>query len=276
MDDAVAGRAAALSRAFVSARLAARALEAFPGDLPPTLGEAYRVQSLSIGAWPDDVAGWKIGSTAPAFRDAVGEQRLAGPIFSKNIRSARAGEATRMGVFSGGFAAVEAELLLRLGADASAHGGAATREDALALVASMHIGVEIASSPLRVINDLGPMSIVSDFGNNAGLVVGPEIAGWRDARLEVAARVFVEDVLVGEASAGPIADGPISALQFLIDKCRERSIPLRAGMWVSTGAITGVHEAAPGARARADFGRHGAIDIVLEAIAPSARAAAGG
>jgi 2-keto-4-pentenoate hydratase len=272
MSDAVAGRASeveAVSRALVSARLAGRALEAFPGALPKSLKAAYAVQSLSIEAWPDDVAGWKIGATPPAFRDAVREQRLAGPIFAKSVRMAQAGRTVAMGVYRGGFAAVEAELLLRLGADAPARGGPPTRAEAEALVGAMHIGVEIASSPLRAINDLGPMSIVSDFGNNAGLVVGPEIAGWRALSPNaLKARVTIDGVLVGEGGLGVLPDGPIEALQFLIDKCRERGVALRAGAWVSTGAITGVHEAAPGAKARADFGLLGAIDVVLEAIEP--------
>jgi 2-keto-4-pentenoate hydratase len=270
MDDAVAGRAAeaeVVSRAFVSARLAGRALEAFPGELPASLEAAYAVQGLSIGTWPDELAGWKIGATPPAFRDAVRDQRLAGPIFAKNVRKATAGGAVTMGVFKGGFAAVEAELLLCLGADAPARGGPVTREQAEALVAAMHIGVEIASSPLRAINDLGPMSIVSDFGNNAGLVVGPEIADWRTlAPSDLRARVMIDGALVGEGGPGVLPDGPIEALQFLVEKCRERGIALRAGSWVSTGAITGVHEAGPGAKARADFGQYGAIDVVLEAI----------
>jgi 2-keto-4-pentenoate hydratase len=274
MSNAVAGRAAgdeAVSRAFVAARLEGRALQSFPGALPASLADAYAVQSLSITAWPDEVAGWKIGATPPAFRDAVSEQRLAGPIFAKSVRLARAGAPTAMGVYRGGFAAVEAECLFRLGSDAPTTGGPTTREQAEGLIAAMHVGVEIASSPLKAINDLGPMSVVSDFGNNAGLVVGPEISNWRAfSPADVRARVTIDGAVAGEGDAASIPGGPIAALQFLIDKCRERGVPLSAGAWVSTGAITGVHEAAPGAKARADFGALGSIDVVLEAIASHA------
>jgi 2-keto-4-pentenoate hydratase len=269
MSDAVAGRAGeaeAVSKAFVAARLGGRALEAFPGALPKSLSAAYAVQSLSIAAWPDAVVGWKIGATPPAFRDAVRDQRLAGPIFAKSLRAAH-GDAVAMGVYRGGFAAVEAEILFRLREDVSARGGPATPEEAEALVGAMHVGVEIASSPLKAINDLGPMSIVSDFGNNAGLVVGPEVAKWR-ALKKLTARVTIDGAIVGEGDAGSVREGPIAALQFLIDKCRERGVALRAGTWVSTGAITGVHETEPGSRARIDFGPHGVIDVALEAMKP--------
>jgi len=271
MNEAIVGQAQAagsISRALVSARHAAQPLDAFPGELPATLRDAYEVQSQSIAAWPDTVAGWKVGMAPPAFRDAVDELRLAGPIFAKSVRMARPGEVTPMGVFAGGFGAVEAEFLFRLNADAPTTGGPTTREEAEALVAAMHIGVEIASSPMQIINDLGPMSIISDFGNNAGLVVGPEVPGWRDLALEdLRARVHIDDVQVGDATAAAIVDGPIAALQFLIDKCRERGIPLTAGTWISTGAVTGVHQAGPGAQSHVDFGEYGAFDIVLEPIA---------
>jgi len=257
-----------LFRSLVSARHAAQPLDAFPGELPATLRDAYKVQSLSIAAWPDTVAGWKIGMAPPPFRDSVDELRLAGPIFAKNVRTAQSGDVTTMRVYAGGFGAVEAELLFRLGADAPTSGDPVTPEEAKALVAAMHIGVEIASSPMQAINDLGPMSIISDFGNNAGLIVGPEIPNWRDVALDdLRVKVQIDDVQVGDATAASIIGGPIAALQFLIDKCRERGIPLTAGTWVSTGAVTGVHEAGPGARSHVDFGEYGAFDIVLEPIA---------
>ena len=45
----------------------------------------------------------------------------------------------------------------------------------------MFIGIEIASSPLVNINDYGPAVVASDFGNNAGLLLGAEIRTGRCA-----------------------------------------------------------------------------------------------
>ena len=47
-----------------------------------------------------------------------------------------------------------------------------TADDVIPFVQSMHIGVEVASSPLATLNDLGPGAVISDFGNNWGVVVG--------------------------------------------------------------------------------------------------------
>ena len=57
-----------------------------------------------------------------------------------------------------------------------------TRAEARELVAAVHVGVETAGSPLATINDLGPCAIVADFGNNAGLIVGPELPRLAHAR----------------------------------------------------------------------------------------------
>src|SRR4051812_30358059 len=64
-----AGAAAAIAAAFVRARRDGEALGAFPGTIPPTLEHAYRCQDRAIRAWPDTIAGWKVGYIAPAQRE---------------------------------------------------------------------------------------------------------------------------------------------------------------------------------------------------------------
>jgi 2-keto-4-pentenoate hydratase len=47
--------------------------------------------------------------------------------------------------------------------------------------------------------------------------------------------------------------GPFESLRFLLGSSARRGRPLRAGDWVSTGAITGVHDIAAGQTARVVF-----------------------
>lgn len=68
--------------------------------------------------------------------------------------------------------------MLRLGADAPAEQTHFTPDEAAQLPATLFIGVEIASSPLATINTLGPRVVISDFGNNNGLILGPEVTDW--------------------------------------------------------------------------------------------------
>ena len=89
-----------------------------------------------------------------------------------------------MPVFAEGFAAGEAEFLLRIGAAPPAGKTGFTLDEAADLIGAVHVGIEIASSPLGAINELGPIAVISDFGNNNGLVVGPEIPDWRTSGFE--------------------------------------------------------------------------------------------
>ena len=78
-----------------------------------------------------------------------------------------------MPVFADGFAAGEAEFLLRIGAAPPAGKTAFTLDEAAELIDAVHVGIEIASSPLRGDQRARPdRGTISDFGNNNGLVIG--------------------------------------------------------------------------------------------------------
>ena len=266
--DPQASRPSELARALTGARRAARALPAFPGAAPATLAEAYDVQEAGIGLWPDAVAGWKVGRVPDALQARLGEERLAGPIFARAVRAASNG-AVDAPVFVGGFAAVEAEFVARIGTDAPAGKTEFTDEEAAALVGAVHIGVETAGSPLRAINDLGPTVVAADFGNNAGLILGAEVADWRDTLFDLTAETFVDGVSVGRAGAASLPGGPLASLRFAAEHCARRGRPLRAGQLISTGALTGIHEVVPGQTARVSFGVAGEILCRAVAAEPS-------
>src|SRR6185437_11949919 len=108
----------AVAEQFVRARLDAEALLDFPGSIPSTLNTAYAYQDRAIALWPDILAGWKVGRIGPPWLERVGEDRLVGPIFRRGIRLAPPGALVDFPVFAGGYAAIEAEFVVRLAADA--------------------------------------------------------------------------------------------------------------------------------------------------------------
>ncbi len=89
-------------------------LPPFHGQIPADLATGYRHQEAAIRAFPGRDRGLedrprrtsnsKTGSGAPA---------LAGPIFAKAVRRANGREPVTFPVFTGGFAAIEAEFVLR-------------------------------------------------------------------------------------------------------------------------------------------------------------------
>lgn len=262
--------AKAVARRLVEARLAARPLVGLPGPMPQTLAEAYQIQDAAIALWPDAIAGWKVGRVPAEPGEAASSQRLAGPIFRRQVRQAQARE-TAFPVLVGGFAAVEAEFVVRLGADAPAGKLDWTLAEADALVAACHIGVETAGSPMAEINNIGGVAVAADFGNNAGVILGSEIPGWRERALDsMICEVSIEGRLAGAGSAAAIPGGPMESLVFLLGHCAARGLPLKAGAVIATGAATGVHDIVSGQSSVISFGPHGAIACRAEPAQPFA------
>ncbi|WP_313917329.1 2-keto-4-pentenoate hydratase [Tahibacter sp.] len=264
--------AEAVADELVAARLAARPLARFPGVLPADLAEAYRCQDAVIARWPTPVAGWKVGYIAPERREPQGDPRLVGPIFAGNIRPLDGAEG-EFAVIAGGFAAVEAEFMFRLARDIPAQVHDWTPEEAAREVAALHVGIELAGSPLADINVLGPCAVVADCGNNAGLLLGPAIANWQDVAMDdLRCSTWIDGQLAGRGGAATLAGGPLAALAFALSRNARCGRTMRAGEWITTGAATGIHDIVAGQHAVVDFGAYGR----LRCRAVPARAHGGG
>ena len=252
---------ATISERLLEARKAALALPAFPGQLPSDSQTAYTIQYHSINGWPDVVSGWKVGGISPVFREQFSANRLAGPVFKSQTINALKSEAVSVTVFEGGFAAVEAEFVIRTAVPLGANAPVKSIEELKNCIASIHMGVEIASSPLADINELGPGAIISDFGNNAGLIVGPQIVDW----CERASRAIDISVAVNGIEAGAIRtsieDDAFAAFEFLSALSSARGIELPAGTLVTCGALSGIHDVEIGDEATVMFEGIGTLDV---------------
>jgi 2-keto-4-pentenoate hydratase len=248
---------AGIAEQFVQARLAARALEQYPGAVPPDLETAYRCQDHALAHWPDAVAGWKVARISTAQQAQYAEERLVGPVFAPNVHVAAPDRTIECPVFAGGFAAVEAEIVICVGRDAPRDKVDWTLDEAADFVGELCIGIEVASSPLATLNELGAGAVVSDFGNNWGVVVGAAMGDWR-ALYEVTVDSYVDHEFVGRGVTS-IRHGPLGALAFTLAKCARRGRPLQAGAVISTGMITGVHDIRPGQRSRHVFQGFGEV-----------------
>jgi len=248
-------------RAFHDARRTAQALPAYPdASVPPTLAAAYAIQQASIDAWPDQLAGWKVAAI----------ERLAGPVFGKSLVIAGA-DVVDVAMIRGGYAAAEAEFALRVGAGFPVDTAFATVEELLPFVGAVHAAIELAGSPLPTLSSLGPGAVISDFGNNTGLVVGPALPDFfsRDAASWLS-ETDLNGELAGSGSADRIPGGPLAALHFLANSLVERGLTLRPGDWVSTGASTGIHVLAIGDTVDVRFDGKPAISLRVVAAQPQA------
>lgn len=232
-----------VAQAFVEARSRGLVVRSYPGPMPSNLSEAYAIQDHAIGITSRVIAAWKVGRIADELVSEFGDDRIAGPIFSDMIVDSATNQVTEMPVLPG-FAAVEAELMMRVSTPIPAGTDLQTIAD---FIDEVRFGLEIASSPFPDINAHGPAVTASDFGNNFGLLLGPPIANWRQRNLlDAPAVVTVDGAVVGAGSASTMLDGPFGAVAFLARVLADRGIPIPPGTWVSTGAITGVHRVSPG------------------------------
>ncbi|WP_033074462.1 2-keto-4-pentenoate hydratase [Sphingopyxis sp. MWB1] len=240
-----------IASAFLSARQKKTPLTSYPGPLPATMEEAYAIQDAALGLDGRRVGGWKVGRIADDLVSCYGEHRLTGPIFAEEIVDAADGRCPAMPVFAGGFAAAEAELLLRFGEVGTRVHDIDSIRDA---IDDVRIGIEVASSPFPGINSHGPAVTASDYGNNKGLVLGPALADWRRSDLlRMPVEFHIDDLCVGRGTMETMLDGPFGSALFLVRLLRARGIAIPPGTWVSAGAITGVHEIGAGQRAEAVF-----------------------
>lgn len=160
-----------------------------------------------------------------------------------------------MPVFENGFAAIEPELVFLL---------ADNRSDD-----RVFIGAEIASSPVPAINDYGPLAVVCDFGNNNGVLLGKELIDWAEYRQPIEVATWIDGELIGTKVLDDPFESALSARDFCLENAKQRGIDLPAGTLISSGAITGVHEAEVGARSEITFGALGKIQLELVPAGPT-------
>jgi len=244
------------ARAFVEARRNAVGLPEYPGPLPADLDQAYAIQDAAINLWSRteggvEPGGWKAGLIAPQLRTPGGDERLIGPVWPDAVHRLEDDTLLRLPVFDDGFAAVEAEFVVRL--DAAVDAGEWTAEQVAELPLTVFGGVEIASSPLAAINDLGPAVTISDFGNNAGVIIGGELPADTDLTA-VAVTTALDGDVVGEATGAAAPDTVLSSLAQTLTILGRRGRSIPDGTVFATGAVTGVHRATAGQTAVVRFG----------------------
>jgi 2-keto-4-pentenoate hydratase len=246
---------------LVRARRDGRRLAGFPGPAPADMAQAYRIQDAAIARWPDTLVGWKIGYIAADRREPGDPDRLVGPIWSRGRRQAGDHDAPlEVGVFAAGFAAVEAEVVVRLEQELPVHPGAWTASEVAGLDQRLLLGIEVASSPIPDINALGPTVIAADFGNNNGLVVGASLTGRADDDA-IALATFIDGELVGEGSSADLPGGLHHGLATALNVLAGRGQPVRAGMVFATGAVTGIHAVRPGQHCRIEVRGGPALEV---------------
>ncbi|TYC89686.1 2-keto-4-pentenoate hydratase [Novosphingobium sp. BW1] len=249
------------ARVFVLNRYNKVGFDEFPGIMPSTLDEAYAIQDAAIAEWNSPVVGWKVGRIIGEMENRLGENRFLGPIFEEDVWPLETGAPMPFPKIRGGFAALEAELVARIAAPGDRADW--TAQDCAGLVQAWHAGIEAAGSPLATINDLGPLASIAGFGNNMGLILGPQIAITDPDAVE--ATSTIGDTTFGPRAAGQLPGGALEAIAFALNRLARMGETVPEGCLISTGAVTGVHVVEEGQACRVEFAGHAVLECVVTA-----------
>jgi 2-keto-4-pentenoate hydratase len=227
---------------------------------PRTAADGYRIQDLLAEELGFPVGGWKIGCTSAVARKILKARGpFAGRIFATRIFAS----GTTLPATAYPMRGLEGEFAFRL------HKPLPTRKRAYRLaevteaIGNLHLAIEIVDSRYVDWLKVGTPSLIADQGSNGALVLGPAVPRWRTRKLDSQpVRMEVNGKAVGAGSGVDCLGHPLQALLWLANLMRRRG-GLPAGAVISTGTCSGFHRAVPGDRARADFGKLGAVEVAF-------------
>ena len=251
------------ARQILAARAATRRLESLPEEQRPrTLADAYRVQQAVTVCWGDAVAGWKVGATSKQVQELFGiAEPVFGPVFERTVFRSPA----HLGAADFQHLMLEAEFAFRFGRDLPARAAPCSREEVLAAVEAVVPAFEIVSPRLeRLAVDDIPL-LVADFCANGGAVLGTPFEDWR--RLDLPRHtitLFIGGVQRQEGTGALVLGDPLNVLEWLVSDLGSRGLGIKAGQFVMTGTMTGIHAPEPGQTAVADFDGLGSVEVVFE------------
>jgi 2-oxo-3-hexenedioate decarboxylase/2-keto-4-pentenoate hydratase len=239
-------RAAALIR---DQRLARTPIGPLPDDCRPRdEREGYAVQEVLHGllaeAGQGPIVGHKIGCTTPVMQAYLGiANPCAGGVHATTVHQGHARVRHRDYVRVG----VECEIAVRLGADLGPAGAPFDRARVAGAVAAVLPAMEIVDDRYRDYRALDVATLIADDFFNAGCVLGPPVAGWRELDLpEVTGVTRLNGVEAGRGEGRAVMGHPFEALAWLANLRAGLGLGLRAGEFVLLGSVVETRWVSPG------------------------------
>ena len=227
-----AASAAILAGAWRSGRL----LADLPANAKPnTLDQGYDVQDLLLAVSNGHRAGWKLGVGSPA---AMRAGQLARPLVGQLVTSRIHPHGAHISLPSEDAVTVECEVAFVLAQDITPVRG---RQLAVEDVRHMCVTFELVRSRFIDRRAVGWPAFAADNVGFEALVLSRPVCAGLDRELLAAVNDSASISLNGREKAralsGDAATDPIGAMNALLAHAAERSITLRAGEIVSTGAM---------------------------------------
>jgi len=240
-----------------------RPIDILPAELMPAdLDEAYAIrlafEEIEVATGRGAVAGFKIGLTTPVMQRLCGvEEPCYGAIFASEVHHGRAelavGNYCRLGI--------ETEIAVQLGEDLP-HGH--DRDRVAGAVESCMAAIELLEDLRHDYKRLSAAAMVAGNVWNAGIVLGPPVAGWRRLDLaQLTARLTINGVEIGHGQGSDVMGNPLHALAWLAQTRAASGTPLKRGTIVMTGSMVPIQFPARGDRAAVAVDGLGTAELVL-------------
>jgi 2-keto-4-pentenoate hydratase len=218
---------------LASARRIGMRIERLPvGSRPQTDDEALEIQRRVLWLLGEEIGGWK--ASLPR-----GDDLFNAPIPASSIYFGSTGPVR----VAGGLARVEPEIAFVLGRDLPSGKRECAAEEVRDAVERAHLVLELMGGRLLDPGALPFVEFLADSLDNAGLLVGPELAYPFEGELG-AFRVTIDgpdDRLIDVAGRHPNGH-PLQGLVWLTNFLGSRGERIRAGQVVTTGSYAGVLE----------------------------------
>jgi 2-oxo-3-hexenedioate decarboxylase/2-keto-4-pentenoate hydratase len=229
---------------------------------PRSAAEAYRIQDLLAEELGFPLGGWKIGCTSAAARKIL---KARGPFAGRVFATRMFESGVTLSATGYPMRGLEGEFAFRLKAPLPARKRPYRLGEVADAIGSLHLAIEVVDSRYADWLKVGTPCLIADQGSNGALVLGPAVPRWRTRKLETqAVRMDVNGKTVGQGTGADCLGHPLNALLWLANLMRRRG-GMPAGAIISTGTCSGFHRAAPGDRARADFGKLGTVELAFTA-----------
>lgn len=191
--------------------------------------EAYAVQAQVAQGLGAQASGWKVG-----FRPEGGA--FAAPILSTAVVAS--GTCWRLAPGVGGVK-IEAELAVRFGRDLPLRPGRPyTRDEVLAAVAEIFVGIEFVASRFSNVDDAPFDARVADNFNNGGYVIGAGTTSFAGLDLSrIRCRLVIDGVVKNDRLGGHGDGDPLIPVVAWANAQADALGGLRAGQFITTGTL---------------------------------------
>jgi 2-keto-4-pentenoate hydratase len=250
MNTPSADRVAAL---LIDARRSRRWLERLPEDCrPASLADACAIQSATVAALGERIAGWKVGAVID------GHVSYGVLLASRVMRSPARVDASEVPLLG-----MEGEIAFRFTSDLPSRDQPYSHEEVAERVIAFP-AIEVVATRYRDYAGTPSIERLADCMSNGAFVMGPERADWRSIDLAtLPVSLAFDGTTIVERVGGHAAGDPLKPAVDLVNELRATS-GVTAGQVMTTGTCTGLNFARPGMRVRVEFAGFGGVELAID------------